>query len=138
MREAPDATDALVLKGFIQAGKGELTQAFQTGCRVLELDDLIPDAYFLKGLILDAGDRLPEAADEYRKALLLEHGFIMPRYHMGRLHLRLGRATEAAREIRNSIRLLARCDDHAVVPYSGGLTPAVCMLQLQNALAQVA
>lgn len=138
LSEDPANAAALVLVAFIQAGKGELRQALMTCGRALELNDLLPEAYFLKGVILDAEDRLAEAADEYRKALLLEHEFVMPRYHMGRLHLRLGRQTEAAREIRNSIRILARHDGNDTVPFSGGLTRAVCMMQLQNALAQVA
>lgn len=138
LREEPANASALVLVAFIQAGKGALQQALETCNRVLELNDLLPEAYFLKGVILDADDRLAEAADEYRKALLLEHDFVMPRYHMGRLHLRQGRQAEAAREIRNSIRILARHDGNDTVPFSGGLTRAVCMMQLQNALAQVA
>lgn len=138
LRESPDLVEALVLKGFILAGRGHLEEALETCHRVIELNDLLPEAYFLKGVVLDASDRLSEAADEYRKAILLDHDFIMPRYHMGRLHLRLGRAQEAAREIRNSIRILARRDEKGTVPYSGGLTRAVCMLQLQSALAQVA
>jgi chemotaxis protein methyltransferase CheR len=138
LAEDPANAAALVLVAFIQAGKGALQLALKTCCRALELNDLLPEAYFLKGVILDAEDRLAEAADEYRKALLLEHEFVMPRYHMGRLHLRQGRRAEAAREIRNSIRILARHDGNDTVPFSGGLTRAVCMMQLQNALAQVA
>ncbi|MBU5637289.1 hypothetical protein KOM00_11160 [Geomonas sp. Red69] len=134
----PDLPDALVLKGFILAGKGALEQALETSDRVLALNDLLPEAYFLKGVLLDAADRLDEAAREYRKALLLNHDFIMPRYHMGRLHLRQGRLAEGAREIRNSIKILSRCDEEDTVPFSGGLTRAVCMLQLQNTLARVA
>lgn len=138
LAEDPSNAAALVLVAFILAGKGELQEALKTCSMALELNDLLPEAYFLKGVILDAQDRLAEAADEYRKALLLEHEFVMPRYHMGRLHLRLGRQAEAAREIRNSIRILARHDGNDTVPFSGGLTRAVCMMQLQNALAQVA
>lgn len=135
--ERPDDTGALILKGFVLAGKGRLQEALETGCRVIALDDLLPGAYFLKGVVLDAGDQLEEAANEYRKAMLLDHDFIMPRYYMGRLHLRLGRRAEAEREIKNSIRILSRRGDDATVPYSGGLTRAVCLQELQNALAQV-
>ncbi|WP_224982084.1 CheR family methyltransferase [Geomonas agri] len=138
LQAAPDHPEALVLKGFILAGKGALEQAFATSERVLALNDLLPEGYFLKGVLLDAADRLDEAAREYRKALLLDHDFIMPRFHMGRLHLRQGRIAEGTREIRNSIRILSRCGDHETVPFSGGLTRAVCMLQLQNTLARVA
>ena len=136
--ESPDDPAALVLKGFVLAGKGRFQEALDTCTLAIELNDLLPEAYFLKGMVLDAGDRLPEAAEEYRKALLLENDFIMPRYYMGRLHLRLGRVAEAAREFRNSLRILAKRGDEDTIPYSGGLTRAVCMLQLQNTLAQVA
>jgi len=136
--DGPEETAALILKGFILAGKGRFQEALDACSRAIELNDLLPEAYFLKGVVLDANDRLSEAAEEYRKALLLDHDFIMPRYHMGRLHLRLGRVPEAAREIRNSIKILTRRGDEGTVPYSGGLTRAVCMVQLQNALAQVA
>ncbi|QXE91782.1 tetratricopeptide repeat protein [Geomonas subterranea] len=138
LERTPDLPDALVLKGFILAGKGALDQALETSERVLALNDLLPEAYFLKGVLLDAADRLDEAAREYRKALLLDHDFIMPRYHMGRLHLRQGRIADGAREIRNSIKILSRSREEETVPFSGGLTRAVCMLQLQNTLARVA
>ncbi|MBJ6800122.1 CheR family methyltransferase [Geomonas propionica] len=138
LQRRPDLPEALVLKGFILAGKGALEQALATSERVLVLNDLLPEGYFLKGVLLDAADRLDEAAREYRKALLLDHDFIMPRFHMGRLHLRQGRIAEGTREIRNSIRILSRFGDQETVPFSGGLTRAVCMLQLQNTLARVA
>ncbi|HEY5512979.1 MAG TPA: CheR family methyltransferase [Geomonas sp.] len=138
LREFPDETGALLLKGFLLAGSGRFQEALGICRRVLGRNDLLAEAYFLKGVVLDLSDHPTEAADEYRKALLLDNDFIMPRYHMGRLHLRLGREVEAAREIRNSIRILSKHDDEGTVPYSGGLTRAVCMVQLQNALAQVA
>lgn len=138
LQRFPDHAGALVLKGFIEAGKGALERAFKTCDRVLALNDLLPEAYFLKGVLLDAADRLDEAAAEYNKALLLDRDFIMPRYHMGRLHLRQGRTAAGAREIRNSIRILSRVGEEQTVPFSGGLTRAVCMLQLQNVLARVA
>ncbi|WP_136525068.1 CheR family methyltransferase [Geomonas ferrireducens] len=138
LQETPDNAEALVLTGFILAGKGELPSAMESCERALKCNDLLAEAYFLKGVLLDAEDRLTEAAAEYRKALLLDHDFIMPRYHMGRLHLRQGRVNDAARELRNSIRILSRLSDDQTIPFSGGLTRAVCMLQLQNELARVA
>jgi chemotaxis protein methyltransferase CheR len=135
LKECPDETGALVLKGFLLAGKGRFQEALEVCGRVLGVNDLLAEAYFLKGVVLDASGRLAEAADEYRKALLLEHDFIMPRYYMGRLHLRRGRGPEAKREIRNSLRILARRDETGTLPYSGGLTLAVCKALLQNDLA---
>jgi chemotaxis protein methyltransferase CheR len=138
LAETPREAAALILKGFVLAAQGRVTEALHSCSDAIALNDLLPEAYFLKGILLDACDLLGEAADEYRKALLLDHDFIMPRYYMGRLHLRLGRVAEGAREIRNSIKLLSRRGGDETIPYSGGLTRSVCMLQLQSTLAQVA
>jgi chemotaxis protein methyltransferase CheR len=138
LAQAPREASALILKGFVLAAQGRVTEALHSCADAIALNDLLPEAYFLKGILLDACDLLGEAADEYRKALLLDHDFIMPRYYMGRLHLRLGRVAEGTREIRNSIRLLSRRSGDETIPYSGGLTRSVCMLQLQSTLAQVA
>lgn len=138
LQASPEETGALVLKGFLLAGRGRLQEALELCRQALGLNDLLAEAYFLSGIVLDASDQPEQAAKEYRKALLLDHDFIMPRYHLGKLHLRLGRGLEAAREIRNSIRILARRLDDGTVPYSGGLTRVVCMVQLQQALSQVA
>ncbi|HJV35287.1 CheR family methyltransferase [Geomonas sp.] len=135
LRDFPSEPRALILKGFILQAQGRLDEALNTCYQVIAINDLLPEAYFLKGVVLDACGLLAEAADEYRKALLLDHDFVMPRYHMGRLHLKLGRVQEAAREIRNSIRILARLAEDTLIPYSGGLSTTGCLEQLQEALA---
>ncbi|MCM0081695.1 tetratricopeptide repeat protein [Geomonas sp. Red32] len=134
----PACAPALVLKGFILAGRGELDAALELCIRAIAVDDLFPDAYFLRGVVLDGFGLLAEAANEYRKALLLNHDFIMPRYHLGQLHLKLGKVPEAAREIRNSITILTRSRGDETVPYSGGLSRARCLEQLQSVLNKVA
>jgi chemotaxis protein methyltransferase CheR len=135
---APEQTDALILKGFIEVSQGNLQEALASCNRAIGTDDLNPEAYFLKGVALEGCGCFVEAADQYRKALLLDHDFIMPRFHMGRLHLTFGRGREAAREIRNIIRILERCSDEGTIPYSGGLNRTVWIEQLGVVLAQVA
>jgi chemotaxis protein methyltransferase CheR len=61
----------------------------------------------------------------------------MPRFYRARLHLRTGKKEQAAREIRNCIRILDGTAS-GTVPFSGGMTPAVCMLELQGTLARIA
>jgi chemotaxis protein methyltransferase CheR len=137
LKASPGEPDTLVLKGFIEVRQGKLQEALESCNRAIATDDLNPEAYFLKGVVLEGCDSLAEAADQYRKALLLDHDFIMPRFHMGRLHLSLGKFGDAAREIRNIIRILDRCDE-GIIPHSGGVSRSAWIEQLENVLEQVA
>lgn len=134
---APQEPRSLALLGFLHAVRGELAEALSLSSRALELDDLFPDGYFVKGMVLAARELLFEAAAEYQKALLLDPEFVVCRHYLGRLYLKLGRNEEAVREMRNGIRILARGSRHALIPYSGGLTATAFLQHLEADLAQV-
>jgi chemotaxis protein methyltransferase CheR len=127
---------ALVGKGFIQANAGAYEEALATSAEALAIDDLRPEAYFLRGLILELQDDLPGAADEYRKALLLDLDFIMPHYNLSKVYGRLGRQRDARRELNNTVRLLERAGDEALIPFSGGLSRAVFLEVCREDAAQ--
>jgi chemotaxis protein methyltransferase CheR len=134
----PDHTGALVIQGFIMANNGRFQEALDYCNKALEIDDLLPEAYFLKGLLLDMNDSLAEAVEEYRKTILLRIDFIMSHYHLGRLFYRLGRETEGARELRNTLKILEKARQGSVVPFSGGLSREVFLQQVRGELAKVA
>lgn len=125
LRRWPGHVGALVGKGFILANRGEFDQALDFCDQAIAVNDLCPEAYFLRGLILGLGENLLAAAAEYRKALLLDMDFIMPHYNLSKLYLQMNRNEEALRELRNTLRLLERAPDESQIPYSGGLSRAV-------------
>lgn len=135
IRRKPDHVEALVIQGFILANNGLFDEALEMCRKALTIDDLLPEAYFLKGLIFDMIDEPAEAAGEYRKAILLDMDFVMPHYHLGRLFVRLGREKEGMRELKNSLKILEREEEERVIPYSGGLSRAVFLEQLRFELA---
>jgi chemotaxis protein methyltransferase CheR len=134
----PGHTGALVLQGFISANKGLYDDVLKLCDAVLGLNDLQPEVYFLKGLVFDMMDRLDHAAEEYRKAILLQMDFIMPHYNLGRLHIRLGREKDGIRELKNCLKILEKWPAESLIPYSGGLTREVFLAQLRNELFKVA
>jgi chemotaxis protein methyltransferase CheR len=134
----PDHSGALVLQGFIMANDGRFEEALTLCARALEIDDLLPEAYFLRGLLLDMNDRLAAAVEEYRKTNLLRMEFVMSHYHLGRLYYRLGKETEGARELRNTLKLLERARQGSIIPFSGGLSREVFLQQIRGELAEVA
>jgi chemotaxis protein methyltransferase CheR len=117
--------EALIGKGFILANQGRYPEALALGAKVLSIDDLSPEAYFLCGLIFDMQGDLTAATIEYRKTLLLDMDFVMAHYHMSKLHWRQGRERDAQRELKNTVRLLEAANDDQPIPYSGGLSKGV-------------
>jgi chemotaxis protein methyltransferase CheR len=137
LQSLPAHPGALVTKGFILANKGRFPEALALCSDVLASHDLLADAYFLKGLLLDITNRPAEAVDEYRKAILLEMGFVMAHYHLGRLYVRLDRHSDGVREIRNSLKLLEKARPESIIPFSGGLSREVFMERLNRELARI-
>jgi chemotaxis protein methyltransferase CheR len=132
----PRHGNALVMKGFVLANKGLFEKALAMCDEALAVNDLLPEAYFLKGLLLDMLDNQGGATEEFRKAILLDMKFVMPRYHLGRLFLRLGKEREGVRELRNSLKILEKMGGGKVVPFSGGLSREVFLGQLRAELAR--
>lgn len=138
LRKKPDHPGALVLQGFIMANNGKFQEALRLCNKALDINDLLPDAYFLKGLLLDMNDHPAEAVEEYRKTILLQMDFIMSHYHLGRLYYRLGKDTEGARELRNTLKILEKALVGSIIPFSGGLSREVFLQQVRDELAKVA
>lgn len=125
LRLAPRHVGALIGTGFILANEGRYQDALDACTEALQVDDLRPEAYFLRGLILELQNDLPGAMIEYRKALLLDLDFVMPHYNLSKVYWRQGKPRDARRELNNTVRLLERSADEAIIPYSGGLSRAV-------------
>ena len=123
----PDLVRALVGKGLLCANRGAYQDARQWCARALRLDDLCAEAYLLRGLILDMEEQLERALVEYQKVLWLDREFVMAHYLAARVHERLGRDEDRRRALRNTIRALEKRAGVDIVPFSGGLSPAVLL-----------
>ena len=136
LRHKPEHVGALVGYGFLLANRGEYREALDYCLRAQQADDLYPESYFLKGLILEMEDAPEAALAEYRRALLLDMQLVMPHYALSRVLRRLDRRREAARELRNTLRLLERLPTGRDLVYGGGWTPAALAEQCRRELAQ--
>lgn len=137
-RRKPDHGGALVIQGFILANSGRIREALTLCNRALDIDDLLPEAYFLKGLLLDMNDSPTQAIEEYRKTILLRMDFAMPHYHLGKLYYRLGKEIDGARELRNTLKILEKSRQGSIIPLSGGLSRELFLQLVRGELAKVA
>jgi chemotaxis protein methyltransferase CheR len=121
----PEHPRALVGKGLLCANQGEYQEARQWGARAIRYDDLCPEAYLLRGLILDMEGANDRALVEYQKVLWLDRNFIMAHYFSAKCYGQLGQNDERERALRNTLRALQKAGDSGVVPFSGGLSRPV-------------
>jgi chemotaxis protein methyltransferase CheR len=133
----PNHTGAVLGDGQILLAEGKNNEALSCFDKALALNDLLPEGYFLRGQLFEMSDRLDEAFEEYRKAVLLKIDFVMPHYQLGKLCFRNGDAKASAREFRNSIRLLEKTAREGVIPFSGGLSREVFLEQARMEMSMV-
>ena len=125
LEQQHDQVQALVGMGFIRANQERYAEALDYCERALGINDLLAEAYFLRGLIFELQGAWADSIEEYRKTLLLDLDFVMPHYNLCRIYQRLGRPKEARRELNNTLRLLEQAQDESVIPHSGGVSRAV-------------
>jgi chemotaxis protein methyltransferase CheR len=138
LRRRPDHTGAMIIQGVIAANNGCFPESLEFCRQAKDVDDLLPEAYFLNGVVLEMTDRGDEAMEEYRKAILLRMEFVMPHYFLGRLYYRAGRKADGARELRNILKILEKGGGEKVIPFSGGISREVFIQRVNAELALVA
>jgi chemotaxis protein methyltransferase CheR len=125
---------AMVGKGLLLANDGHYSEARRYCARAIGEDDLLPEAYLLRGLILDMEGLLERALVEYQKVLWLEPGFVMAHYLSAKVYERQGESEKWRRALRNASRLLEQFHDEATIPFSGGLSRSVFLDILRGEL----
>lgn len=133
----PQHTGAILAEGQIHLAQGRNEEALNCCDKALGLNDLLPEGYFLRGLLFEMDDRVDDALEEYRKAVLLKIDFVMPHYQLGKLCFRTGDIKSSARELRNCVKLLEKAGREAVIPFSGGLSREVFLAQARKEMAIV-
>ncbi len=133
----PDHIWAIMAQGEIHLVGGRPEEALSCFNQALVLDDLLAEGYFLRGLLFEMRDRINEAFEEYRKAVLLKMDFVMPHYNLGKLYFRSGDARSSSRELKNSLKMLEKAGREKIIPFSGGLTREVFLEQLRSEITMV-
>lgn len=125
LQAQPDNPQALVGKGLLLANQGRYGDARIYCARAIKENDLLPEAYLLRGLVLDMEGFHERALVEYQKVLWLEPAFVMAHYLSARAYGRLKDDDKRQRSLRNTVRALERAGDQVLIPFSGGLSRGV-------------
>jgi chemotaxis protein methyltransferase CheR len=137
LEQQPTNAKALVGKGLLLANQGKNDDARICCARAIKGNDLLPEAYLLRGLILDMEGFLERALVEYQKVLWLDPAFVMAHYLSAKVHGRLADTEKKRRSLRNTIRVLEQAADQAQIPFSGGLSRGVFLEIVRHELTEI-
>jgi chemotaxis protein methyltransferase CheR len=132
---AAETVQLLLLRAHLHIAQERLDEARADCRRVLELDNVNAEAYFLNGLIAYYRSRWNEASESFRKALFLRPGLSLAHFHLALVCRQEGMAEDARREFRNTIRVLEQRMDaslsFAALGYSSAYLINSCKQQLK-------
>jgi len=103
--------DRDVLEAMEAANGGEYTAAIDSAGRVLAVDPLNAEAYYVRGMSELATDDPAAAVGSLRRALYVDPTFALAAFQLGRAHELRGDAQAAKRAYARTLHILGRGDD---------------------------
>jgi chemotaxis protein methyltransferase CheR len=104
------------------ANEGNLNQALIACDQAIRAEKIVASHYYLRGAILQEQDAIDEAILAFRRALYLDHSFVVAHFALGNTLLRQGRNRDANRCFENARSLLGDYPPEAELPESDGIT----------------
>ncbi len=116
-----DSRTALLL-ARTYANQGRLVEALEWCEKVVTGDKLNPGLYYLQATVLEEQGDMEAAAASLKRALYLDHDFVLAHFTLGNLSLRQGKPRQADKHFENAISLLEAYPKEAIIPGSEGIT----------------
>jgi chemotaxis protein methyltransferase CheR len=118
---SPAFGEAAVLLTQAYANQGNLALALEWSEKAVAADRLNPRPYYLQATIFQEKGADDAAIVSLKKAIYLDHGFVLAHFALANLTLRLGKREEAARHLKNAASLLHAYGDDDILPGSEGM-----------------
>lgn len=117
-----DNQEAMELLAKTYANLGLFTEARQCCEEAIAADRLRAHNHYLLAIILEEQGELEAAAAALKRALYIDHDFLLAYFALGNLERRAGKKKESERYFANALRLLETRDPHEVLPEAEGMT----------------
>jgi len=104
------------------ANQGKFTEALEWLEKAVSFDKLNPEPYYLKASIFQEQGFDDAAAVSLKKAIYVDHGYVLAHYALAGLDFRRGRRREAFRHLENAAALLRDYGDDELLPGADGLS----------------
>lgn len=128
----PNSARAKLGEAFILANHGNDRHALDMLERALSVDDLLPEAYYLRGLLHEKDGEIDAAVKDYQNVILLDPDFVMAHFNLAILYMKKSLMRDSRREFANTLNILKRYQRHHNVKFSGGLHREALMQLCQD------
>ena len=132
---SPQLPEHLALAARCYANLGRYAEAREQCEQALVLDRLNARTHYLLSLILEQQGDGDGAVLSLRRALYLDHDYLLAYFALGNLSRKRGEQREAEQSFTNALRLLQRHDPAEVLPQAEGMTAGM-LAQLIKAMIQ--
>ncbi|KAF0216065.1 MAG: chemotaxis protein methyltransferase [Geobacteraceae bacterium] len=114
--------EAAALLAWAFANQGELSAALDWSEKAIAVNKLDPEVRYLQAIIFQEQGDDDAAIASLKRALYLDHGFVLAHFALANLTRRRGRTKEAARHLENAASLLTAYGDNDILPGSEGMS----------------
>ncbi|HEY1111828.1 MAG TPA: hypothetical protein VGE76_24445 [Opitutaceae bacterium] len=132
---AQDA-DLRVLQAVLLVNCGRIQEAEALCCVLLGGDELSAGAHYVAALCREHANDFAAAEEHDAAAAYLDPAFAMPRFHLGLLARRAGRAADALGHFEQALVLLAQEDSARLLLFGGGFAretlAGICRSEIQR------
>jgi chemotaxis protein methyltransferase CheR len=122
LSDKPDDIKAMALQARILANQGLLAQALEWCDKAIAAERLDPALHYLRATILQEQGGTGEAVNSLKRAIYLDHRFVLAHFALGNLHRLLGKSREADKHFQNVLSSLKEYRQEEILPESEGIT----------------
>ena len=144
-RSLPDHTDARqksdILAGLAKAttlaNEAKYEEAADILGKIVKADNLSVEAYYLLGVLSYKSGNLKEAEAQFRKVIYVSPDSVLAYFNLGNMYLYQRKLREAARELKNAVRLLEKRPKDEQVRFCEDFTVEFLLRACRNTLGQI-
>jgi chemotaxis protein methyltransferase CheR len=124
-------------KAMILANEARYKEAADILVKIIEMDNLNVEAYYLLGVLSYKNNDLKEAETQFRKVIYVSPDSVLAYFNLGNIYLYQGKFNGAAREFRNAVRLLEQRPKNEQVRFCEDLTVEFLLRACRNNLREI-
>ncbi len=119
------------------ANQARYREAADVLTKIIELDNLSVEAYYLLGVLSYKSGNLKEAETQFRKVIYVTPDSALAYFNLGNIYLYQRKFGEAAREFRNAIRLSEKRPQDEQIRFCEDFTVDFLLRACRNNLAEI-
>jgi chemotaxis protein methyltransferase CheR len=124
-------------RATILANEAKYKEATDILGKIIEVDNLSVEAYYLLGVLSYKSSNLNEAETQFRKVIYVDPDSVIAYFNLGNMYLYQRKFREAAREFRNAIRLLEKRPKDEQVRFCEDFTVEFLLRACRNSLVEI-